>query len=134
MADLFAEHVDASVKKTIRETVEAVRALEQDEVSVSEIAKKLELDRSAVSRRVADAIAGGYLKNHEINKGKPARISLGDPVPEETAVLPEADKLGVCTHTDLHTGAEGKSRNAPNGLDDACMRAGMSEEFIPPPQ
>ena len=67
VADLFAEHVGASVKKTIRETVEAVRALEQDEVSVSEIAKKLELDRSAVSRRVADAIAGGYLKNHEIN-------------------------------------------------------------------
>jgi hypothetical protein len=134
VADLFAEHVGASVKKTIRETVEAVRALEQDEVSVSEIAKKLELDRSAVSRRVADAIAGGYLKNHEINKGKPARISLGDPVPEETAVLPEADKLGVCTHTDLHTGAEGKSRNPPNGLDDACTRAGMSEEYIPPPQ
>ena len=42
MSDLFAEHVGATVKETIEETVEACARWSKDEVSVSEIAKSSE--------------------------------------------------------------------------------------------
>jgi DNA-binding Lrp family transcriptional regulator len=133
VSDLFAEHVGATVKETTRLTVEAVRGLGKDEASISEIAKTLKLDRSACSRRVAEAVAGGYLKNHETNKGKPARISVGDPLPAEIVVLPAANQLRVCTRTAFSTDADGKKGHEANSLDNACTRAGVSGEYIHPP-
>jgi hypothetical protein len=100
VADLFAEGVDATVRPETRETVAAVAALKEalgrDEVSLAEIARKLKLDRSTASRRVADAVSCGYLVNAETRKGKPARISLGDPLPSEIEILPHPDRLGDC--------------------------------------
>jgi hypothetical protein len=69
------------------------QALSKDEVSLAEIAKALKLDRGAASRRVTDAVARGYLVNAEPRKGKPARISLGDPMPAEIEILPHPDTL-----------------------------------------
>jgi hypothetical protein len=39
------------------------------------------------------AIEDGYLTNLQERKGRPARITLGDPLPEERAVLPRPDAL-----------------------------------------
>jgi hypothetical protein len=39
------------------------------------------------------AIEDGYLVNLEQRRGRPARITLGDPLPEERAVLPHPDAL-----------------------------------------
>ena len=100
VADLFAEGVDATVRPETRETVAAIvalkRTLDKDEVSLAEIAKQLKLDRSVVSRRVAVAIAAGYLLNAEKGKGRPARISLGDPLPADTEILPHPDRVAEC--------------------------------------
>lgn len=49
VADLFAEGVDATMKPETREAVAAVKALDKDEVSVTEVAKKLRLDKGAAS-------------------------------------------------------------------------------------
>jgi predicted transcriptional regulator len=46
-------------------------------VSVTEIAKFLELDTGTASRRVRDAVSRGYLANHETRKGRPAQHHLG---------------------------------------------------------
>ncbi len=48
---------------------------------ITEIAKKLELDRSSAWRRVRSAIERGYAKNLEDRKGRPARLVPGDPLP-----------------------------------------------------
>ncbi|MGH7046805.1 MAG: hypothetical protein ACREE2_10530 [Stellaceae bacterium] len=100
VADLFAEGVDATVRPETRETVAAIvalkRTLDKDEVSLAETAKQLKLDRSVVSRRVAVAIAAGYLLNAEKGKGRPARISLGDPLPADTEILPHPDRVAEC--------------------------------------
>jgi hypothetical protein len=96
IADLFAEGVDATVRPETRETVAAVRALGKDEVSVTEIAKALKLDKGAASRRVMDAVSRGYLTNNEIRKGRPARIALGDAMPGEIEILPHPDRLAGC--------------------------------------
>lgn len=98
VAELFAEGIDATVKPETREIVAAVKALSKDEVSVTEIAKALKLDKGAASRRVTDAISRGYLANNETRKGRPARVVLGDPLPGDIEILPRPDRLaGCCT-------------------------------------
>jgi hypothetical protein len=53
----------------------------------------LKLDKSSISRRVAAALDGGFLKNLEDRKGRPARLVLGDPLPADLELLPSADRL-----------------------------------------
>jgi DNA-binding Lrp family transcriptional regulator len=94
ICDLFSEGIEATVPKTVRETVETVQRLGRFEVSIAEIAKTLGLDKSSVSRRVRVAISMGFLVNEEIIKGKRAKIALGDPMPDEVEILPHPDELG----------------------------------------
>jgi len=102
--DLVADVLEASVPADVRETVEAVAERENPKgfgvqisdaqgVSLPALAKHMDLDKGTVSRRVGKAMKGGYLYNLEDRKGKPARVVLGDPLPEEMEVLPHPSKL-----------------------------------------
>jgi hypothetical protein len=111
VADLFAEGVDATVKEETRETVAAVKMLlevpDKEDASLAEIQKVLNLDKSATSRRVADAKSNGYLVNNETRKGRPARIALGEPMPAKTEILPTPKRLADrCTVAALPEGIE----------------------------
>jgi hypothetical protein len=76
-------------------TIEIRAALNKDKLSVGELAARLGLDKSAASRRLWDATGRGYLVNLETRRGRPARIVLGDPIPEMMKLLPEPDELGA---------------------------------------
>ena len=107
--DLVSQGVDATVPKAVKEMVTAVTALINDSgegVSMTNLAKRLKLDKSSVSRRAQDAIARGFLKNIEEKKGLPARLTTGDPLPEDIEVLPAVEKLrvGCCSVAPLHEG------------------------------
>jgi hypothetical protein len=96
IADLVAVGVDATVKPEVREVVRAVSALiekGQQEVRQSELKSALQLDKSAISRRVADALDGGFLKNLEDRKGRPARLIIGEALPDNQEVLPPFEQL-----------------------------------------
>jgi hypothetical protein len=96
VADLVAVGVDATVKPEVREVVKAVGSLlenGQDEVRQSELKSPLRLDKSAISRRVADALDGGFLKNLEDRKGRPARLVLGEALPDNREILPTPEQL-----------------------------------------
>lgn len=100
VSDFVAGGIGASIPDTVRETVEVVRDLTGDDdegVSVNAVADRLGLDKSAASRRVRQARRGGYLVNKEERRGRPARLVLGDPLPEETTFLPPAGELRCCT-------------------------------------
>jgi hypothetical protein len=99
VADLIADAIGATVTPDIRETVTAVQEMGvgSRSVSVSELARCLKLDKSVVSRRVAKAVERGYLNNQEKTKGKPAKLVIGDLIPDEVPVLPDPDALGCCT-------------------------------------
>jgi hypothetical protein len=86
------------VDPRIRETVRGVKELDtpvDPGINITAVAKALGIDRLAASRRVRAAIEDGYLTNLEERKGRPARITLGDPLPEERAVLPHPDALAA---------------------------------------
>src|SRR3984893_3456331 len=96
IADLVAVGVDATIRPEVREVVKAVAALlekGQEEVRQSELKSVLQLDKSAISRRVADALDGGFLKNREDRKGRPARLVLGDALPANREILPFPEQL-----------------------------------------
>jgi hypothetical protein len=96
IADLVAVGVDATVKPEVREVVRAASALiekGQQEVRQSELKSALQLDKSAISRRVADALDGGFLKNLEDRKGCPARLIIGEALPDNQEVLPSYEQL-----------------------------------------
>jgi hypothetical protein len=96
-AELFAQGVEATVPLKIRETVEAVKAMGLPEVSLTGLAKKLDLGKSTAHDRVQRALARGFLINNETKKGLPARIAIGDPLPEERQILPDPKVFEDCS-------------------------------------
>ncbi len=97
VADLMAEGVEATVSPIIRETVETVEKLvqegDEDWVTNRAVAEELKIDKAAASRRVRAAVDRGYLKNLEDRKGHPARLVVGEPMPEDAEILPEPEEL-----------------------------------------
>jgi hypothetical protein len=101
--DVMAEGVAATVRPVIREVVEVVQALTEDNqgaqakypdgAMVKVVADKLELDKSATSRRLATAAAAGYVVNAEEKRGRPGRWKLGEPLPGCTGLLPGVHQL-----------------------------------------
>jgi hypothetical protein len=96
VADLVSAGVEASVPATVRETVEAVRVLKTSwptGVPQSAVGKHLRLDKGTVSRRINEAIKLGYLVDEQENRGQPAKLKIGEPMPEEIEVLPRPEVL-----------------------------------------
>jgi hypothetical protein len=105
VADLVAEGVESLVPETVRTTVTVVGTLVAEKtargaspahVSVSEIARRIGIDRSSASRRVKVAVSAGYLRNLERNPRADAQIVTGDPLPAEVEILPTAERLEAC--------------------------------------
>jgi hypothetical protein len=94
VADTIAEGVGTTVSATVRQTVEAVRDLATDHgVLARAVADKLGLDKSNAGRRLTRASDGGYVRNLEDKPGKPGRWVIGDPLPGDVVLLPEAADL-----------------------------------------
>ncbi|MGH2451629.1 MAG: hypothetical protein ACRDGE_10250 [Candidatus Limnocylindria bacterium] len=122
VADLVSEGVGQSVPATVRQTVGAVARLIESgtaEPTYAHVAKALELDRSAAQRRCAVAIGQGYLRNLEERERRPARLALGDPLPDDVALLPDPERVQECVR------AEGDMDTPlrPDTFDDPMLRA-----------
>ena len=93
---------------TVRETVAAVRKHGNNdcEVTVTAVAEELALDKSSALRRVRTAVERGYLKNLETGRGRPARLTLGDALPDEVTILPEPAEVDGCTVASHQGGIE----------------------------
>jgi hypothetical protein len=118
VVELLAEGAEVAIKPEVRETVQAVADLLEDgrqEVKQTDIKKVLKLDKSVVSRRVAAALDAGMLRNLEDRKGRPARLVIGDPLPDEIELLPRPERLHGCTVDE-----PGKSVSTDPGNSDRC--------------
>jgi hypothetical protein len=99
VVDLVSEGAEVTIKPEVRETVLAVQKLMNEggqEVQQSVLAKELKVDKSAASRRVGAALQAGVLRNLEDRKGRPSRLVVGDPLPEEIELLPRPERLHGC--------------------------------------
>jgi hypothetical protein len=88
----------APAPEAMRQTVEAVARLcpkDEDTASVADIARELRLDKRAASRRASAAKERGYLVNHESRRGQPAKYALGEPLPEDSPILPDRCSVAV---------------------------------------
>ena len=97
VVDLVSEGIEATVPATVQETVEAVRRLREDSngepTTVTDLARELKLDRSAVSRRMRNAKDRGYLRDLEENPRKPSRLIPGDDLPDDLQILPTPEDV-----------------------------------------
>ena len=97
ISDLLSEGVGATIPQVVRETVEAVREILAESggrpTNIKRVGAALTLDYSATHRRVGMALEGGYLKNLEDRKGRPAQLVIGDDLPEDREVLPTIEAL-----------------------------------------
>jgi hypothetical protein len=95
---VMSEGVGATVSPTLRETIAAVKFLNVSGhgISVTAVAKHLNLDKSSATRRTAVGIQQGYLRNLEERKGRPARLVLGETLPDEAELLPSTEALQRC--------------------------------------
>src|SRR5262249_27603816 len=133
VVDLIGQGVDATVSPLIRTTVEAVSSLlgVRSEVMVVDIAKRLELDKSAASRRRGAAGELGDINNLEDRKGRPFRLVLGDLLPEDIEVLPAPDVLsGGCT-VDAEKAGDSQKEEPVDLSDGESLRG---EDSAPPLQ
>jgi len=92
VAEYFAEGIEATVSPEVRETVEAVKVLMDgypDGVPSKQIEQRLQIDKATVSRRVKRARDRGFLVNLEEKKGRPMRLEVGDPLPDDLSILPD---------------------------------------------
>lgn len=127
VGDLIGEAIAATVTKQVRETVEAVASLIKEGraggvecVTLGDLGKRLNLDKPAASRRWRAAADGGYLRNLEDRKGRPARIVLGDPLPDDIDILPTVEVLQRCMKP------EREGRGAPLGDSDSEATAELT--------
>ncbi|UCC73025.1 MAG: bifunctional DNA primase/polymerase [Gemmatimonadota bacterium] len=81
------------VTEETRETVNAVKELGGKDVTYRQLEDELGLSQSATNRRGRQAIKRGYLVNAEERKNYPAKLGLGDPLPDERPVLPHPEKV-----------------------------------------
>ncbi len=130
VADLVAEGVEATVPTIVRETVEAVERLirdgDEEHATNRTVAEDLQIDKSAASRRVRVAVDRGYLRNLEDRKGRPARLVLGESMPEDAEILPLPEELeGVLHGCAVDRDSEGIPHPPPpSSTNDSTQRGG----------
>jgi len=89
--DLISEGIEATVPQSVREVVEAAVQLHEEEdepVTTAALARELELDRTAASRRVRSAKDRGYLRDLEDNPANPLASSLAITYPKNWQFCP----------------------------------------------
>jgi hypothetical protein len=102
LASPIAVAVGATVTDEIRATVQAVATICTNEtfaksgVNYAALGRALKLDRSTALRRAEVALERGYLRNLEDKPKKPARLVVGDPLPDDVDILPAVNVLRGC--------------------------------------
>jgi hypothetical protein len=114
---IMSQGVAATISPTVRETVNAIKCLlEKGEAPVTnkKVAKKLDIDASAASRRVGAAIRAGYIINMQEKIRQPADLQLGEAMPDDYEILPTFEKVAECMNAE-----EAKRSKAPSPAENS---------------
>ena len=111
LEEVFTATVN-EVTPTIRETVEAVAKLSKNGSTVAEheLVEKLGLAKSTIHYRVRRAVKSGFLVNQTSQRGAPAQLVVGGPIPDGCP-LPTTEELLLCVE---ESGNDSNPRTAPS--------------------
>jgi 5S rRNA maturation endonuclease (ribonuclease M5) len=127
---LIAEGVGATVPAIVRETVDIVTGAPAAGFTVRAVADRLHVDRSTAARRIRMAADGGYIRNLEDKRGRPGRWVTGDPLPEQTDILP--GRLPSCSpRPEERPGHEGVCRCARRNEGRETEGDGSGDPAVP---
>ncbi|MPZ51028.1 MAG: hypothetical protein GEU75_17290 [Dehalococcoidia bacterium] len=95
LLDVFTASASGGVTQTVRDTVAAVTSLTKSasNTTAKAVGDLLGLQKETAWYRVKRALSLGYLLNEETRKGHPAKLVLGDPLPEDRPALPTVEEL-----------------------------------------
>jgi hypothetical protein len=103
LAPVISEGIGATVPETIRQTMRAVEELHKaGDATTMMVAGRLDICRQSAQGRLATARNRGYVKNLEDKRGRPARWSPADPLPEDQDILPSIDAVIDAMAAGLH--------------------------------
>lgn len=105
----------SGASERVRETVAAVEKLVSGDSTVSqaEIGKELGLVKGTVSNRVRTAIRGGWLVDEETGRGRPAKIRLGEPLPERAGLPTPGELEDLISRHNAEKGLRASSCQSP---------------------
>ncbi|HEY8450357.1 MAG TPA: MarR family transcriptional regulator [Bacillota bacterium] len=109
VADLLRHSAQTDVPQAVREAVEVVQQIyeqTEDPVTVTQVAKRLGIDKAAASRRIRQAVEAGWLVNLEDRRGYPARLVPGDALPDGRPILPDPDAVAQDTGNEAERAAD----------------------------
>ena len=111
LEEVFTATVN-EVTPAIRQTVEAVALLSKNGSTVTEqeLVKKLGLAKSTINYRVRRAVKSGFLVNQTSQRGAPAQLVVGGPIPDGCP-LPTTENLLLCVE---ESGNDSNPRTAPS--------------------
>jgi hypothetical protein len=117
---VFSASLSAGLTQEVRDTVLAVRTLAPDNstVTVTQIADRLKLSPSATWRRVRGALEGRWLVNDEHRKHQPAKLRIGEPMPDVPGLPTPPELAQTCKRTTQPAG----------GLADRRLHERVQEE------
>lgn len=98
LEDIFTATTSSGLTPAIKETVQAVATLSHGGTTVSEqqLVDHFKLAKATISYRVKRAIGGGWLVNKSTQRGNPAQLVSGAPLPQDT-LLPSAEDVLMCS-------------------------------------
>lgn len=130
----------ARVRQVVAKVAER-RAQDKDKfVSVTQLSKELGAPKQSAARYVKVALRAGWLVNHEEGKRKPAKLDIGDTMPDEGGLpAPEALQLTVSL-SHLSQNAPEKVRQSESPIlsadSDDCLtvspKTGVSRNIVLP--
>jgi hypothetical protein len=100
--------VTEGVSPAVRETVNAVPG--EDEISLSALAKTMNISVSTAQYRVGKALAGGWLVNREERRNRPMRLAGGISLPAEQSAMPTSNDLDCAWHSEVVDDVTNESR------------------------
>jgi hypothetical protein len=98
---VFSASVSSGITSDVRETVAAVDHLTQDPeetATITEVAKALNLTPSGAWHRVRKAMTGDWIVNQESRPHHPAKLRVGEPLPDEVPALPTPQEVAGRTN------------------------------------
>jgi hypothetical protein len=115
--------VTPAVRATIAKVEELTAGKEGVTASAHAVAEALGIERSALTYRLKRAFTGGYLVNEEPIRGKPYKLRVGDPLPDE-ATLPSPETLCAITATSEPIATGEHPRGNPRGSAETTVQLG----------